>query len=125
MSPQPSVLAGSPPICRSSRAICPRPPPLRGRKLGAAAPIVILDAMYHGGMAGAGGAAAGYGLPNDLRVLDAVGARTGTYSNILKIRYDSAFLPIADAVLTEADRAALRFENIRDEVMFVRIFDSI
>jgi hypothetical protein len=103
----------------------PLTPNLRGRKLGAAAPIVVLDVIYHGGMAGAGGAAAGYGLPNDLRVLDAVGARTGTYSNILKLRYDSTFRPIADAVLTDADRSALRFEDIRDEVMFVRMFDSL
>jgi hypothetical protein len=103
----------------------PLTPNLRGRKLGAAAPIVVLDVIYHGGMAGAGGAAAGYGLPNDLRVLDAVGARTGTYSNILKLRYDSTFRPIADAVLTDADRSTLRFEDIRDEVMFVRIFDSL
>ena len=98
---------------------------LRGRKLGAAAPIVVLDVIYHGGMTGAGGAAAGYGLPNDLRVLDAVGARTGTYSNILKLRYDSTFRPIADAVLTDADRSTLRFEDILDELMFVRMFDSL
>jgi hypothetical protein len=103
----------------------PLTPNLRGRKLAAAAPIVVLDVIYHGGLAGAGGAAAGYGLPNDLRVLDAVGARTGTYSNILKLRYDSKFRPIADAVLTDADRSALRFEDIRDEVMFVRMFDSL
>jgi hypothetical protein len=103
----------------------PLTPNLRGRKLGAAAPIVVLDVIYHGGMAGAGGAAAGYGLPNDLRVLNAIGARTGTYSNILKLRYDSTFRPIADAVLTDADRSSLRFEDIRDEVMFVRIFDSL
>jgi hypothetical protein len=103
----------------------PLTPNLRGRKLGAAAPIVVLDVIYHGGMAGAGGAAAGYGLPNDLRVLDAVGARTGTYSNILKLRYDSTFRPLADAVLTDADRSALRFEDIRDAVMFVRMFDSL
>jgi len=77
------------------------------------------------GLAGAGGAAAGYGLPNDLRVLDAVGARTGTYSNIVKLRYDSTFRPIADAVLADADRSTLRFEDIRDEIMFVRIFDSL
>jgi hypothetical protein len=103
----------------------PLPADLRGRKLGAAAPIVVLDVIYHGGLAGARGAAAGYGLPNDLRVLNAVGARTGTYSNILKLRYDSTFRPIADAVLTDADRSILRFEDIRDEVMFVRIFDSL
>ena len=103
----------------------PLTPELRGRKLGAAAPVVVLDVIYHGGMAGAGGANAGYGLPNDLRVLDAVGARTGTYSNILQLRYDTTFLPIADAVLTDADRSRLRFEDIRDEIMFVRMFDSL
>jgi hypothetical protein len=98
---------------------------LRGRKLGAAASIVVLDVIYHGGLAGAGRAAAGYGLPNDLHVLDAVGARTGTYSNILKLRYDGTFRPLADAVLTDADRSTLRFEDIRDAVMFVRMFDSL
>jgi hypothetical protein len=103
----------------------PLVPNLRGRKLGASAPIVVLDAIYHGGFAAAGGAQAGYGLPNDLRVLNAVGARTGTYSNILKLRYDSTFRPVADAVLTDADRSTLRFEDVRDEIMFVRIFDSL
>jgi hypothetical protein len=98
---------------------------LRARKLAAAAPIVILDVIYLGGLSGAGGAVAGYGLPNDLQVLDAVGARTGTNSNILKLRYDSTFRPMADAVLTVADRSALRFEDIRDELMFVRAFDSL
>jgi len=103
----------------------PLTPELRGRKLSAAAPVVVLDVIYHGGMAGAGGARAGYGLPNDLRVVDTVGARTGTYSNVLKLRYDTTFLPIADAVLTDTDRSRLRFEDIRDEIMFVRMFDSL
>jgi hypothetical protein len=103
----------------------PMPAELRGRKLGAAAPIVVSDAIYQGGMAAAGNAAAGYGLPNDLRVLNAVGGRTGTYSNILKLRYGSTFLPIAEATLSTADQSTLRFEDIRDEVMFVRIFDAL
>jgi hypothetical protein len=103
----------------------PLAPELRGRKLGAAAPVMILDVIYHGGLAAAGTAAAGYGLPNDLRVLNAVGARTGTYSNILKLRYDSTFLPIATAALAAAEREMLRFEDIRDEILMVRLFDSL
>lgn len=103
----------------------PLAPELRGRKLGIAAPVVVLDVIYHGGMAGAGGARAGYGLPNDLRVVDTVGARTGTYSNVLELRYETTFLPIADAVLTDTDRSRLRFGDIRDEIMFVRMFDSL
>ena len=103
----------------------PLPADLRGRKLGAAAPIVVSDVIYHGGMAGAGTANAAYGLPNDLRVLNAVGGRTGTYSNILKLQYDSSLLPLAEATLSKVDQSALRFEDIRDEVMFVRIFDAL
>ena len=98
---------------------------LRGRRLAAAAPVVILDAIYHGGLTGAGHAQAGYGLPNDLRVLNAIGARTGTYSNILELRYQRTFLPIAAAALAAPDRADLRFEDIRDEIMMVRMFDSL
>ena len=103
----------------------PLTPDLRGRKLGATASILVLDVIYHGGWAGAGRPEAGYGLPSDLRVLDAVGARTGTYSNIIRLRYDSAFRPIADAVLADADRSTMRFEDIRDEVTLVRMFDSV
>lgn len=103
----------------------PLTPDLRGRHLGAAAPIVVLDVIYQGGFAGARGGRAGYGLPNDLRVLNAVGSRTGTYNNILEVRYQSTFKPIADAVLTAEDTARLRFEDIRDEIMFVRICDSL
>jgi hypothetical protein len=103
----------------------PLTPELRGRKLGASAPVLVLDVIYEGGMTCAGGPCAGYGLPNDSRVMDAVGARAGAYSNVIKLRYDTTFVPIADAVLTGEDRSSLRFEDIRDEIMFVRMFDSL
>jgi hypothetical protein len=102
----------------------PLAPELRGRKLGTAAPVLVLDVIYHGGMAAAG-PRAGYGLPNDVRVMEAVGARTGTYSNVLESRYQTTFVPIADAVLSAVDRSKLHFEDIRDEIMFVRMFDSL
>lgn len=103
----------------------PLAPTLRGRKLATAAPVLVLDVVYHGGMAAAGGAAAGYGLPNDMRVQNAVGARTATYSNILQSRYQSTFRPIADAVLDSSDRANLQFSDILDEILMVRLFDSL
>jgi hypothetical protein len=102
----------------------PLNPELRGRKLSAGAPILVLDAIYHAGYT-ATMFAVSYGLPNDLRVLNSAGARTGTYSNIIKVRYDTTYEPIAEAVLTNTDRSKLRFEDIRDEVMFVHVFDSL
>jgi len=102
----------------------PLGPELRGRRLSAAAPIVVLDAIYHAGYT-ATIFAIGYGLPNDLRVLNAVGGRAGTYSNMIKLRYDTSYKSIADAVLRETDRSKLRFEDVLDEVMFVHAVDSL
>lgn len=97
---------------------------LRGRKLSTSAPIVVLDAIYHAGYT-ATMFAVSYGLPNDLRVLNTAGGRTGTYSNIIKVRYDNTYEPIAEAILTDSDRSKFRFESILDEVMFVHVFDSL
>jgi hypothetical protein len=102
----------------------PLGPELRGRRLSAAAPIVVLDAIYHAGYT-ASIFAIGYGLPNDLRVLNAVGGRAGTYSNMIKVKYDSAYKSMADAVLAAPDRSKLRFADVLDEVMFVHAADSL
>jgi hypothetical protein len=98
---------------------------LRGRRIAAAAPALVLDVVYHGGFTAVGGASAGYGLPNDLRVQNAVGARTGTYENVIQARYQSTFRPIADAVLASPEQASLQFSDILDEILMVRLFDSL
>jgi hypothetical protein len=67
----------------------------------------------------------GYGLPDDLRVLNTVGARTGTYSNILRLRHETTFRPIENSILTGSDHTALQFEDILDEILMVRLFDSV
>jgi hypothetical protein len=103
----------------------PLAPTLRGRKLGTVASVVVLDAVYMGGLSDAGGPAQGYGLPNDVRVLREAGARTGVYRNLIRDRYESTHRPIADGVLADAERTDLRFEDILDEILFVRLFDSV
>jgi hypothetical protein len=104
----------------------PLAPELRGRKLGAAAPVLVLDAIYQGGLTAAGGAHFGYGLPNDLRVLNAVGARTATYRNIAEVYYQTYYAPIADVALANsAARAKLQFDDVLDEILMVRLFDSL
>ena len=103
----------------------PLAPELRGRKLGAAAPVLVLDAIYQGGLMAAGGAHYGYGLPNDLRVLNAAGARTATYRNIARVDYQTYYAPIADVALASSARATLQFDDVLDEILMVRLFDSL
>ena len=103
----------------------PLMPELRGRKLGAAAPVLVLDVIYHGGLTAAGGAHFGYGLPKDARVLNAAGSRTATYRNIAKVDYQTYYAPIADAVLPNSVRTTLQFDDVLDEILMVRLFDSL
>jgi hypothetical protein len=103
----------------------PLAPALRGRRLAASAPVLVLDAVYHGGLAAAGGVRIGYGLPNDLRVQKVVGVRTATYSNILEAFYKTEDRPMAEAVLDSQALADLEFGDMLDEVLMVRLFDSL
>ena len=103
----------------------PLAPELRGHKLGAAAPVLIIDIVYHGGLAAAGGAHFGYGLPNDPRVLKSAGSRTATHRNIAKVDYQTFYVPIAESVLPNAIRATLQFDDVLDEILLVRLFDSL
>jgi len=49
---------------------------LRGRRLGAVNPPIVVDVILQTGLTGAGVATAGYGLPNDLEVQREAGTRT-------------------------------------------------
>ena|SRR3984893_16700652 len=53
------------------------------------------------------------------------GARTATYRNVLRSRYETTFLPIAEAVLGRSDLAILQFDDLLDEILMVRLFDSL
>jgi hypothetical protein len=103
----------------------PLAPELRGRKLGASYSVLVLDVIYHGGLTAAGGAKFGYGLPNDPRVLTTIGARTATYRNIAQVDYETYYAPIASVALEDTTRATLRFDDVLDEILMVRLFDSL
>jgi len=91
-------------FARSLRTICTlTPTPARAEELGAGRTNRgSRCACTHGGMAGAGGAAAGLRASLTICVFWMLGwrrapAHTATFSSL---RYDSTFRPIADAVLT-------------------------
>jgi hypothetical protein len=100
----------------------PLPKALRGRPLGKSGTIVVLDAVYQGQ---SGGTWVGYGLPDDAQVTSEHGRRTGLYLNLLAARYKRLHQPIAEAILQHTDAAALRFEDIADEIAMVRLFDAL
>ena len=57
---------------------------LRGRRLAAVNPPIVVDVILQTGLTGAGIATAGYGLANDLEVQREAGTRTATFRNVLE-----------------------------------------
>jgi hypothetical protein len=100
----------------------PLPVKLRARPLGRGGTIVVLDAIYQGQ---SGGTWVGYGLPDDAQITREHGRRTGLYLNLLAARYKRQHEPIAASILSPADAAILRFEDVADEIAMVRLFDAL
>ena len=103
----------------------PLDPSLRGERI-SAAPVLVVDAIYEGGMSNHGRfLAVGYSEPEDLRVLNTVGARTVTFRNILRISAGPVYRPIENTAVPSKARAALQFDDLLDEILMVRLFDPL
>ena len=82
----------------------PMDPQYRNPKLGAAAPIRIVDEILCSGDGNKGIATAAYNLPNDERVVNQKGSKRVMLKNVQEAKFRSALLPIARRMLPMAAR---------------------
>src|SRR5262245_60167095 len=83
---------------------------LRNPKLGALAPIVVVNEIYAAGDANRGVQTAAYNLPNDERVTSQKGAKRVMLKNVQDAKFTKTLLPISKVVLSEADQKNLSFD---------------
>ncbi len=88
----------------------PEDPKVRNPKLGAAAPIRVVNSVFSSGDGDHGVQTAAYNLPNDERVVHEKGAKRVMLKNIQEAKFKTVLLPIADRVLTKQARADIAFE---------------
>jgi len=89
----------------------------RNPKIGALAPIVVVNEVYCSGDGAHGVQTAAYNLPNDERVVQEKGAKRVMLRNVQEAKFKTNLLPIAGRVLTAADRDALDFDSFFTHIL--------
>ncbi len=87
----------------------PLDPRYRNPKLGASAPIRVVNEVYAAGDGAHGVRTAAFNLPNDERVISQKGSARIMLKNIQEAKFASALVPIAGRVLTPGAKEDLSF----------------
>jgi hypothetical protein len=82
----------------------------RNPRLGGGAAIRVVDQIMNAGDAAHGVQSAAFNLPNDDRVLQKKGSKRVMLKNVQEAKFRSVLRPIAQKVLSAADRSDLSFE---------------
>ena len=87
----------------------PIDPKYRNPKLGAAAPIRVVNEVFASGDGAHGVRTAAFNLPNDERVVHEKGSARIMLKNIQEAKFASTLVPIAGRVLPESEQSTLSF----------------
>ena len=89
----------------------------RNAKLGALAPIVVVNEIFAAGDANRGVQTAAYNLPNDERVTREKGAKRVMLKNVQDAKFAKTLVPISKVVLSPADQKDLSFEAFFTQIV--------
>jgi len=88
----------------------PIEPRHRNPRLGAMAPIVVVNEIYAAGDGNRGVQTAAFNLPNDERVVREKGTKRVMLKNVQDAKFSKTLLPISKVVLPEAEQKDLSFD---------------
>lgn len=89
----------------------PIDPQYRNPRLGAAAPIRVVDEIFGAGDGAHGVQTAAYNLPNDDRVVQQKGSKRVMLKNVQEAKFRSTLVPIARRVLSRSAMVDVNFES--------------
>jgi hypothetical protein len=89
----------------------PIDPQYRNPKLGAAAPLRVVDEILSAGDSDRGVATAAYNLPNDDRVVHQKGSKRVMLKNVQEAKFRTALLPIARRMLSRQAMVDVSFDS--------------
>ncbi len=95
----------------------PIEPKQRNPKIGALAPIVVVNEVYCSGDAAHGVQTAAYNLPNDERVVHEKGSKRVMLRNVQEVKFKTNLAPIAADVLAPSAREALDFDSFFTHIL--------
>lgn len=95
----------------------PIEPQYRNPKLGAAAPIRVVDEIISGGDGAHGVQSAAYNLPNDERVVQQRGSKRVMMKNVQEAKFRSVLLPIAMRTLSKTAMVDVNFSSFFTHIL--------
>jgi hypothetical protein len=95
----------------------PIDPRHRNPKLGAAAPIRVVNVVYSSGEANSGVQTAAFNLPNDEKVVNEKGSKRVMLKNVQEAKFQKTLVPISRVVLSPADRRDVSFDAFFTHVL--------
>jgi hypothetical protein len=103
----------------------PIDPKLRSAKIGALAPIRVVNVVLTAGDANRGVQTAAFNLPNDDRVIREKGSKRVMLKNVQEAKFRQVLTPIAGVALSAADRANVSFEAFFTHILMHELMHGL
>ena len=97
----------------------------RNPKLGAMAPIAVVNTVFSSGDGNRGVQTAAYNLPNDERVVQEKGSKRVMLKNNQQAKFDSVLVPIAQIALAPADRGKVAFDAFFTHILMHELMHGL
>jgi len=103
----------------------PIDPKLRNPKLGALAPIKVVNEIFCSGDGNHGVQSAAYNLPNDERIARERGTKRVMLKNVQEAKFRKTLLPISQVALSRADRRQVSFEAFFTQILMHELMHGL
>jgi hypothetical protein len=103
----------------------PIDPKLRNPKLGALAPIRVVNEIFCSGDANHGVQTAAYNLPNDERIARERGTKRVMLKNVQQAKFSKVLLPIGQVALSSNDRGRVSFEAFFTHILMHELMHGL
>ncbi len=103
----------------------PIDPGYRNPKLGALAPIAVVNTVFSSGDGNRGVQTAAFNLPNDERVIREKGSKRIMLKNNQQAKFDKVLLPISKVALAPADQGNVAFEAFFTHILMHELMHGL
>jgi hypothetical protein len=103
----------------------PLDPKYRNPKVGAIAPMVVVNQVYGAGDGNMGVQTAAYNLPNDERIISKRGSKRVMLKNVQEAKFDATLKPITKLVLRPGDQKDLDFDSFFTHILAHEIMHGL
>jgi hypothetical protein len=97
----------------------------RNPKVGAIAPMVVVNQVYGAGDGNMGVQTAAYNLPNDERIISQRGSKRVMLKNVQEAKFEATLTPISKIVLRPADQKDLDFDSFFTHILAHEIMHGL